>query len=337
MDALAKEDQDLLTRVMAAAGAATPEQCLLMPFQQVQRSAGLNTEQTHKARKLLGSTLYPWQNKIRLASSLESLESYISIGDTLIDQCLGGGLRRGAVTEVVGESGSGKTQLCLQLVLSALLDAPQGGSVVYISTEGAFPVERLVSMAHARCRQENVDTQMLLERVLVAELDNMETLVHALEYKVPGFLDQGVRLVVVDSIAAHLRFGSEDEGTHEFYRRRSSVLIGLGSKLRLWAHRYSCAFVCVNQVTDVIGDGLEAQRENRKAPALGAMWANVVDARVFMHYQRGLGVVLDDSGGANADAKPDGPRRWIENAIAPWAAPARCEVVLDERGFHSVC
>ena len=62
----------------------------------------------------------------------------ISTGTPALDEMLGGGLERRAITQIYGEPASGKSTLCLMAAVASL---QAGNSVVYIDTEG-FSVER---------------------------------------------------------------------------------------------------------------------------------------------------------------------------------------------------
>ncbi|KAJ2468422.1 DNA repair protein rhp57, partial [Coemansia sp. RSA 2320] len=325
-----------------------------------------------------------------LATELEADDVWISTGDARIDECLGGGIRLGSMVEVAGESAAGKTQLCIQLAISAQLPEEfggLGGEVVYISTEGPFPVSRLESMVYPFvcrvCDEEYanlIDPADFMHRIHVAEFESMETMFHAFDYKVPALLSTGnVRLVIVDSIAAHLRFNTGDESSHQtpmaFYKDRSENLLAMGGKFKRWANDYHCAFVFTNQVKDIISEehggsmpngsgtgGLvpapghslpTLSRQNntvesdsssglsltdmgtefavlsmgRKAPALGAVWANIINTRIMMYQRRGLAPSefrLASDTQADADQPAAEPpkhllltRRWIENAFSP--------------------
>ncbi|KAJ1826335.1 DNA repair protein rhp57 [Coemansia sp. RSA 2599] len=367
MGSISVEDQALLDKCKSKLGCDEYFQCLLVPSAELQRAAGLSEEQAHRVRHLLSRTTYPWRSKIAAASELGSQDEFITTGDERIDGCFGGGIRQQSITEIVGESASGKTQLCLQLAVSSLLESSDN-RVVYISTEGAFPTGRLASMLAARCSETAV--QRAMERVQVAEFDDMETMFHAMEYKLPALMGSGVvRLVVVDSIAAHLRFGADEAtGQMGFYKRRSAQLVSLGAKLKLWATEYRCAIVCTNQVKDVVDDGdarpplggsllpsassvegsvegdggFSALAVSRKAPALGSVWANIIDARIMMYQRRGLALSEFQRPENPADSAVHPPghlmrtRRWLENAFSPWAPHAQCEVFLDASGFHHI-
>ncbi|KAJ2558092.1 DNA repair protein rhp57 [Coemansia sp. RSA 1933] len=392
---------------MPVAGCDEPYQCMLMPYTEFLRLSGLDEEQGRLIWSYICNQVYTIEDRHKSAVDLKENERWISTGDKYIDKCLGGGIRLGNIVEVVGEGAAGKTQLCLQLAIAAQLPERFGGAdgeVIYISTEGAFPVKRLETMAlpfvQRMCGEQyaqRFDIGRLLQNIQVAEFENMETMFHALDYKVPAILSsRRVRLVVVDSIAAHLRFNmetSEDGGadSRSFYIARTTHLTSMGARFKRWADEYQCAFICVNQVKDAFdsdkgahslatlgrstghltgGNGSNDARQDtdmslldmddeftiltrsKKAPALGVLWANIIDARVMMYQRRGL-VPGDfrqlDSGQNQSNLDYDQQqqqqqppshllrtRRWIENDFSPWAPRAQCEVSLSESGFQSI-
>ncbi|KAJ2853565.1 DNA repair protein rhp57 [Coemansia erecta] len=374
-----------------------------MPYAEFLRLSGLDEEQGQRIWSYISNQIYPIEEKHKPSSVLKEKERWISTGDRYIDMCLGGGIRLGNIVEIVGEGATGKTQLCLQLAIAAQMPERFGGAdgeVIYISTEGAFPVNRLETMAvpfvQRMCGEQyaqRFDVGGLLHNIQVAEFENMETMFHALDYKVPAILaSRRVKLVVVDSIAAHLRFNmdtNEDGRTDSksFYIERTTHLTSMGARFKRWADEYQCAFICVNQVKDIIDSskdtrgpanlsrstghlqGNEASGDSRqdtdmslldmddeftiltrskKAPALGALWANIIDARIMMYQRRGLVssdfMQLDSDqiqSEANGDQQqPPGhllrTRRWIENDFSPWAPRAQCEVSLSGSGFQSI-
>ncbi|KAJ2682918.1 DNA repair protein rhp57 [Coemansia spiralis] len=336
MSALTEEEQALLAKCVAKVGCEEPYQCLLVPYLEFLRSTGLAEEQGQLAWALLCRTTYPWQQHIRLATELKDDDIWISTGDLEVDKCLGGGIRLGSMVEVSGESASGKTQLCIQLAISAQLPEAYGGldgDVIYISTEGPFPVNRLESMVyplvHRVCGEDYanaVDPADFMHRIQVAEFENMETMFHAFDYKVPALLSTGnVRLMIVDSIAAHLRFNTSNDNSGQslsaFYKERSDSLVSMGAKFKRWANEFNCAFVFINQVTDLFtggngNGGISARLRpgnsndsdssaelssvadvdsefatvvaSKKAPALGSLWSNIIDTRIMMYQRRGL-------------------------------------------------
>ncbi|KAJ2851894.1 DNA repair protein rhp57 [Coemansia brasiliensis] len=353
---------------------------MLIPYSEFLRTTGLGEEQGKRAWKLISSQTYPWEQHVQRASDMEP-EQWLTTGDSHIDQLLGGGIRMGSIVEIVGESAAGKTQFCLQLAIAAQLPRSIGGiggDVVYVSTEGAVPTSRLATMVDpfiSRVYNGNISADRIMQHIQVAELEDMESMFHALNYKIPALLATGkVRLVIIDSIAAHLRFdlgGNESLGkSQDFYKERSSLLVQLGAKFKKWADQYHCTFVCVNQVKDVFGQpqkqahllqkdaasGSEQSTQtsvmdlenefttmvrSNKAPALGAIWANIINVRIMLYQRRGL---TQSQIARNPDASEEAmppehllrTRRWIENTFSPWAPQAQCEVMLDNGGFQHI-
>ena len=68
------------------------------------------------------------------------------------------GLERKAVTNFYGAPGTGKTNLC---IIAALECVRQGGSVVFIDTEGGFSLDRL--------RQLTSDVENVLGKIEISE------------------------------------------------------------------------------------------------------------------------------------------------------------------------
>lgn len=64
-------------------------------------------------------------------------------GCTALDALLGGGLRRGALTELCGGSATGKTQLAM---LAAAAAAARGASVVYVDSANSFSARRMAQL-----------------------------------------------------------------------------------------------------------------------------------------------------------------------------------------------
>jgi len=108
------------------------------------------------------------------------------------------GLERKAVTNFYGAPGTGKTNLCL---LASLECVKQGGSVVFIDTEGGFSLDRL--------RQLTPDVEAVLNKITLSEpLDFREQgkAIKDLQGKNPD-------LVILDSAVALYRLEcAEQEG-----------------------------------------------------------------------------------------------------------------------------
>lgn len=121
----------------------------------------------------------------------------VSTGCPPLDDLLGGGLERRAITQIYGESASGKSVFCLLATVATLR---AGNSVVYIDTEG-FSVERFAQIAGERA-------ESLADRLYLFEpLDFTQQ--GAMIADAEGLLRRNgtapVGLLVVDSVTALYR------------------------------------------------------------------------------------------------------------------------------------
>jgi DNA repair protein RadB len=158
----------------------------------------------------------------------------ISTGCATTDELLGGGLARGAITQVYGPPAAGKTNIAL----SAAVDvAAGGGTVCYLDTEG-LSAERFEQIARAR----DADLEGLSSRVVVSEaLDfgEQEEAVRDAEQ-----LAERASLIVLDSATGFYRLERTTQESGETLRRvgrQLTHLLGL-------ARRHDLAVLVTNQV-----------------------------------------------------------------------------------------
>lgn len=194
----------------------------------------------------------------------------------------------GHVVEVAGESGCGKTQLCIQLCVAAQLPTDfggLGGTAAYVSSESSFPTERLVDITEGmRARFPGALPQNVLDNVIVLNMLHYasESYARLFQHCEDVCVKRGVRLLVVDSIAAMFRGRSEMDDPI----RRSESTWAIAQTLHSIATK-GVVVVVVNQVTSVI-DKFSSSRGgvggafNKVAPALGLSWSNAVNTRVLV-------------------------------------------------------
>ncbi|KAJ3181819.1 DNA repair protein xrcc3 [Irineochytrium annulatum] len=264
----------------------------------------------------------------------------ISTGDRGLDRLLKGGVRTRSVTEFYGESATGKTQLALQLCLT-VQRAPKSttpSGAVYVATEQAFPLERLMSLASSL----NLGPLPSYgQNVHLIHVRDLETQLHILSYQLPALLQQhpNIRLVVIDSIAANFRAAENGTGIEEGAKfdvfARASTVFQLGQRLRMIADTYDVAVVCVNQATGAVNrasaiciGGLTGgsmmknipfetpprvgDLENaRNMPALGLSWSQCVNTRLL--FSRGP----REEGGNGAEV-----RRQMSVVFSPYLPPS---------------
>ncbi len=161
-----------------------------------------------------------------------------------LDKLFLGGIETQAVTEFYGEFGSGKTQICHTLCISSQTTVEEhglGGNVLYIDTESTFRPERIAQIAKTR----NMDVDKMLENIHVAKVYNASHL--ELIIKALGSLIQqnGIKLVIVDSIISLHRAEFVGRGT---LSERQQKLNAIMHRLKRIAEIYNIAIVITNQV-----------------------------------------------------------------------------------------
>ncbi|WAR19499.1 XRCC3-like protein [Mya arenaria] len=251
----------------------------------------------------------------------------LTTGCGVLDQALRGGLLCRGITEISGESSSGKTQFALQLSLTAQLAPLYGGldaGTLYICTEDAFPSKRLYQMIenftsrHGKklCTHGNLGDKIFIEHV-----PDFDSLMHCLTHKAPVLLKSGaIKLIVVDSIAAHFR--SDYEG-HEMYKRAQHIG-ALGTLLYTHSHEYNIPVVCINQVTSSM------KPEGRQLiPSLGLSWSSQVTTRIMLtRTDRSLTIQQESARGPLETVV-----REMEIVYAPHLPPLTVPYVIDHEGM----
>ncbi|KAI9027946.1 P-loop containing nucleoside triphosphate hydrolase protein [Hyaloraphidium curvatum] len=230
----------------------------------------------------------------------------ISTGLADVDEVLLGGLRHGTLSEIVGPNGVGKTQLVLQLCAMA----GQHGHVLYFDAENAFNAQRLLEIASLRFPETYASTAALEDlskrthvfavtsaRELGAKLGELENFIAI----------NGVRLIVVDSVAALVRRDFGIGGGHDSDGRQggnaaqiSDLLSAEASKMKYLAEHYNLAVVATNHVTTT---SVRQSDERMVTAALGNTWHHATNMRIVLEYLV-----------ANADLSTTGQNRAIRTA-----------------------
>ena len=166
-------------------------------------------------REAIGACVGP---AVGCQTALEMLEQprwHIPTGVTRLDAALGGGISAGQVTELCGPPGAGKTQLCMLLSIAAVAADPSC-EVLYVDTEGSFVPERVEEIA-ARWTPPSPSPSLSADHVLShIRYARLHSQAEQLGFfsNLPSYLDShpSIGLVVVDSIAFHLRQESHGDG-----------------------------------------------------------------------------------------------------------------------------
>jgi DNA repair protein RadB len=161
----------------------------------------------------------------------------IPTGCASIDDLLGGGFERGAVTQVYGPPAAGKTNLALAAAAEV---AAGGAKSLYIDTEGVSldRFEQLAS-AHARDGQTVEDTA---GRVIISDALDFQEQEEAVR-DAEAFADQ-VDLIVLDSATGFYRLERDRDDGGETLRTVARQITHLLSLAR----KHDIAVVATNQV-----------------------------------------------------------------------------------------
>ena len=166
------------------------------------------------------------------------MSEYVSTGCGPIDDLLGGGLERGAVTQVYGPPAAGKTNLGL----SAALEVAAGGdAALYIDTEG-LSADRLRQIAAGCAAGTGQTVDDLAGRLIVSEVLDYDEQTEAVQDAAEFAAE--VELIVLDSATGFYRLRRTDEDGGETLRdvaRQITHLLSL-------ARKHDIAVLFTNQV-----------------------------------------------------------------------------------------
>jgi DNA repair protein RadB len=160
----------------------------------------------------------------------------IPTGCQPVDDLLGGGFERGAVTQVYGPPAAGKTNLALSAAVSV---AERGEQALYIDTEG-LSIDRFEQLARARVGEGGVEE--LASRLVVSEALDFEEQAEAVSDAAD--VASQVELIVLDSATGFYRLEREDDDRGSALRR----VVQQVTHLLALARRHDLAVVATNQV-----------------------------------------------------------------------------------------
>ncbi|KAI0998097.1 hypothetical protein K3495_g10095 [Podosphaera aphanis] len=220
--------------------------------------------------------------------------STISLLDADFDRALNGGIPTGSITELTGESGAGKTQVLLTLLLSAQLPPPKGlsGTTLYLSTESPLPVTRVKQLLLSHPELSSADPKPSLDRIKSIVTSDLESQDHIIHFQVPVAIKRyGVRLLIIDSIAANYRVELDvEQKSGNNMARRSLDLVKLGNFLRNLAQEMDIAIVVANQVADRISNDLpraiSPTQEATRQPSLASKKYEVSQDYLSLNHQQ---------------------------------------------------
>ncbi|KIJ69524.1 hypothetical protein HYDPIDRAFT_124118 [Hydnomerulius pinastri MD-312] len=300
----------------------------------------------------------------------------ITTGDVELDSLIGGGIKTGMVWEVVGESAAGKTQLALQLSLLVQLPPNLGGvsgSACYLTVASHLQTTRMEQILNAHpllspslCSFSDVQT---------VQTPTIEKLIHVLSTFLPRYISttstnpssKPVKLLVIDALAE--LFHDLGKTTTKTLVERSRRISEISTLLHILASKYRIAVLVLNEVIDVFdrepppggpemsyrdqsrwfGRADSIPGEDRKEAALGLVWANQVNARIFLT-RTGRRRYLEESETPSkkattedATVAPQTPTKPVDDqpvlirrlsvVFSSVSAPASCDYIVTEQGI----
>lgn len=268
-------------KLLAADGVRTAVDLVERCDAQVAKILGADGARVAALRAAAGAHLVPVSARALLARG----DRHVASGFGPFDAALGGGCRRGALTELVGRAGAGKTQVCHMLCAAC---AARGHASVYVDAEHTFRPERVREMCGGDAGA--------LERVYKMGVGGCGELLAALERGdvLAKVRATGARLCVLDSVAALAR--GDFVGRADLIERQR-WLARAASALKRIAYEADVAVVVTNHVMADFTSGDDAF--DAVTPALGLTWYHAVTTRVVL------------------DAAPDRGRRFATVAKAP--------------------
>jgi DNA repair protein RadA len=227
-------------------------------------------ELIHKARSCMPLQFIRGDELVKMRQTVLRLTT----GSSMLDKLLKGGVESQSITEFYGEYGSGKSQICHQLCINVQLPPEQGGlggAALYIDTENTFRTERIFQMA----QNMGLDPEEAVKNIIFAEAYTSDHQMFLLENADKVIKENGVRLIIVDSLTSHFR--SEYLGREMLAERQQKLNKHMHRLIRL-ARAFNAVAVVTNQVMskpDVFfGDAIH--------PVGGHIVAHTSHTRVFL-------------------------------------------------------
>ncbi|NXV64202.1 XRCC3 protein, partial [Molothrus ater] len=289
-------------------------------------------------RSSMVTALQLYQDKDHFTSQHQKL----SLGCSVLDSLLKGGIPLVGITELAGESSAGKTQISLQLCLCVQYPYKYGGlesGAVYICTEDVFPSKRLQQLIDQQHKlRADVPAEIIQKirfgnNIFVEQAADLDTFQQCLTRRLSLLLARGMaRLVLIDSMAALFRaeFGPADAALKARY------LQAFGAQLHSLSTRFRTPIVCINQVWYPMASYLNVSyfpsrvAGSRVTPALGITWSNQLLMRLMARR-----VWLPGHSPAAAAPGP-GSSRTLSVVFAPHLPPSFCYYTVQLEGVKGI-
>jgi len=226
------------------------------------------------------------------------------------------------ITEISGESGTGKTQFCMQLMLQALLPSKYGGlqgGSYYISTHKSMSETRFEELKESYClkyprilKTKEIESSITVTHLTDKNKDELKLYIDDVKRKLEA--KENIRLLIIDSITA-VCYSFVEEANVTDHFERAKFLLTLVNMIKKLAYQYNLVVVVIN---NTVGDIEKTQNFGQtNIPALGILWANSINQRIFLTRQH----------------TKAGTKRQMEIMFSPLLSQSKVEFTIIKEGI----
>ena len=150
-----------------------------------------------------------------------------------LDELLGGGIEKGAITQFYGPPGCGKTNIVLKILYES---TKNGSKAIFMDTEGGLSLERIQQIAAS-------DFDSIANNIFLLEpksFDEQQLEIQKIEELLKK--DNSIDILIIDSIVALYRV--EDGDPVEINKKLGRLM----AKLLTLSREYNLAIVITNQI-----------------------------------------------------------------------------------------
>ncbi len=150
-----------------------------------------------------------------------------------LDELLGGGIEKGAITQFYGPPGCGKTNIVLKILYES---TKNGSKAIFMDTEGGLSLERVQQIARS-------DFDFIANNIFLLEpktFDEQQVDIQNIEDLLKK--DNSIDILIIDSIVALYRV--EDGDPSEINKKLGRIM----AKLLTLSREFDIAVVITNQI-----------------------------------------------------------------------------------------
>lgn len=252
---------------------------------QIMSILDIGLDETNRLLRTVGEKVSPSSSTaFNILQTRGGINSFLSTGIKELDKIMYGGFPIGMLTEVTGSPGSGKTHIYLGCL--ADLSIHTSFRTIVFDTELKFNIDRLIEVIRSRCDSSSdddmrgspvVDIDAVLSRILIKRPLTCKALFEDIESLEALVISEGIKVIVIDSIAVLAR----KEGLVE--TEKETFLVRQANTLKLIAELCQCVVIITNQVssTSSTNDGPPSTSSSYVVnPSLGPIWDHCVSTRL---------------------------------------------------------